>query len=76
MPGKADPEAQEVFLAQYEEMKKRNGENNVIIFRDAVHPEHNPVLGCGWIKRGKDREVPSNTGGRPQHLRRRRRRAP
>jgi len=31
---------------------------------DAVHPQHNPVLGYGWIKRGEDREVPSNTGRR------------
>jgi transposase len=31
---------------------------------DAVHPQHNPVLGYGWIKRGEDAEVPSNTGRR------------
>jgi transposase len=64
VPGKADPEAQEAFLAQYEELKKNKGENDVILFMDAVHPQHNPVLGYGWIKRGEDREVPSNTGRR------------
>jgi len=31
---------------------------------DAVHPQHNPVLGYGWIKRGQDHEVKSNTGRR------------
>jgi transposase len=32
---------------------------------DAVpHPQHNPVLGYVWIKRGEDREVRSNTGRR------------
>ncbi len=31
---------------------------------DAAHPQHNPVLACGWIKRGEDREVRSNTGRR------------
>ena len=29
---------------------------------DAAHPQHNPVLGCGWIKRGKSLTIPSNTG--------------
>jgi transposase len=64
VPGKADREAQEAFLAQYEELKKNKGENDAILFMDAVHPQHNPVLGYGWIKRGEDREVPSNTGRR------------
>jgi transposase len=31
---------------------------------DAVHPQHNPVLGYGWIKRGEDYAVRSNTGRR------------
>ncbi|WP_363320027.1 transposase [Nitrosomonas sp.] len=29
---------------------------------DATHPQHNPVAGYGWIKRGQDHEIPSNTG--------------
>ena len=64
VPGKADREAQEAFLAQYEELKKNKGENDVVLFMDAVHPQHNPVLGYGWIKRGEERPVPSNTGRR------------
>jgi hypothetical protein len=31
---------------------------------DAVHAQHNPVLGYGWIKRGEDHSVRSNTGRR------------
>jgi transposase len=64
VPGKANREAQEAFLAQYEELKQNKGENDVILFMDAVHPQHNTVLGYGWIKRGEDHEVPSNTGRR------------
>jgi len=64
VPGKADREAQEAFLSRYQELKKNKGEDDVILFMDAVHPQHNPVLGYGWIKRGEDREVPSNTGRR------------
>jgi transposase len=64
VPGKADRVAQEAFLAEYENLKQNKGENDVILFMDAVHPQHNPVLGYGWIKRGEDAEVPSNTGRR------------
>ena len=62
VPGKADPEAQRAFLATYEDLKKNKAPDDVIVFMDAVHPQHNPVLGCAWIKRGKDREVRSNSG--------------
>jgi hypothetical protein len=62
VPGKADRAAQEAFLAEYENLKQNQGENELILFMDAVHPQHNPVLGYGWIKRGEDAEVPSNNG--------------
>jgi transposase len=64
IPGKADPEAQKAFLAEYEKLKASKGETDVILFMDAVHPQHNPVLGYGWIKRGRDHDVRSNTGRR------------
>jgi transposase len=64
VPGKADPEAQEAHLAEYEKIKQAKGENDVICFMDAAHPQHNPVLGYGWIKRGENHEVRSNTGRR------------
>uniref|UniRef100_UPI001FB6CEFA transposase n=1 Tax=Candidatus Thiosymbion oneisti TaxID=589554 RepID=UPI001FB6CEFA len=35
-----------------------------IYFMDATHPQHNPVLAGGWIKRGEEWEVPTNTGRR------------
>lgn len=64
VPGKANREAQEAFLAEYENLKQNKSENDVILFMDAAHPQHNPVLGYGWIKRGENAEVPSNTGRR------------
>lgn len=64
VPGKADAQQQEAFLAEYEKLKQNKQEDDVILFMDAVHPQHNPVLGYGWIKRGEDHEVPSNTGRR------------
>jgi len=64
VPGKADPQAQEQFLAEYEKLKRDKGEEDPVYFMDAAHPQHNPVLACGWIKRGEDRNVRSNTGRR------------
>jgi transposase len=64
VPGKADRQAQEAFLVEYEQIKRDKGEEDPLYFIDAVHPQHNPVIACGWIKRGEDREVRSNTGRR------------
>ena len=64
IPGKADAEKQREFVEKYEELKKNQSPENPIYFMDAVHPQHNPIAGYGWIKRGQDREIPSNTGRR------------
>ena len=62
VPGKADPERQRAFLKQYEKIKETKGEEDPIYFMDAVHPQHNPVVACGWIKRGEPHRLRTNTG--------------
>lgn len=62
VPGKADAKAQEAFLEDYETLKKTQAKAEVILFMDAVHPQHNPVMASGWIKQGQDFQVCSNTG--------------
>lgn len=62
VPGKADPEAQRAFLEQYEKLKQGKGADDPIYFMDATHPQHNPVLARGWIKRGEEQEVRTNSG--------------
>lgn len=64
VPGKADPAAQEAFLADYEKLKQDKGKDDPLYFMDATHPHHNPVAGYGWIKRGEQRAVRTNTGRR------------
>jgi transposase len=29
---------------------------------EAVHPQHNPVVACGWIKRGQEHRLRTNSG--------------
>lgn len=62
IPGKADAEAQKRFLVEYEKLKQTKGDEDPVYFMDAVHPQHNPVIAAGWIKRGEEQEVRSNTG--------------
>ena len=64
IPGKADATAQEAFLEEYENLKQNSDEDDVVMFMDATHPQHNPVISYGWIKRGKAHPVKSNTGRR------------
>ena len=63
VPGRADTQAQRDFLADdYKKINEDKGENDPVYFMDAVHPQHNPVIACGWIKRGEEQQIPSNTG--------------
>jgi transposase len=62
IPGKADAEAQKDFLKKYEELKDKLKPDDKILFMDGVHPQHNTVAAYGWIKKGKEKEIKSNTG--------------
>jgi len=60
VPGKADKEKQEIFIEEYLRLKKKS--EGKIYFADSVHPRHNAIISYGWIKKGEDFEVLSNTG--------------
>jgi len=62
VPGKADAKAQEEFVKFYKELKGTKGANDYIYFMDGAHPQHNCVTAYGWIKKGKFKELKSNTG--------------
>ena len=63
IPAKANPEAQEKFVAEYEDLLNTTPEDEPILFGDSVHPTQATKLTRGWIKRGKDQYVPT-TGAR------------
>jgi transposase len=63
LPGKhPDIETQREFVEHYEKLKQRKGEEDQIYFMDGVHPQHNTVAAYGWIKRGANKTLESNTG--------------
>ena len=62
IPGKANPEAQEEFLKQYDALKNDLEPGDKILFMDGVHPQHNTVAAYGWIKKGYEKEIKSNSG--------------
>ena len=62
VPAKADKEKQEHFLKQLDELRTSKGKNDPVLYMDGVHPQHNTMLAYGWIKKGQDNIIKSNTG--------------
>jgi len=62
VPGKADRERQEEWLAEYEKLRQGLPKDETICFMDGVHPTHNVQPAYGWIKKGVRKEIPANTG--------------
>jgi len=62
VPGKANREAQKAWIEEYQKLKANLKNDEAICFIDGVHPTHNPKPTYGWIKRGENKELLSNTG--------------
>jgi transposase len=68
VPGKADAKKQKNFVKQYEKLKSEKNEEDPIYFVDGAHPLHNSQPSYGWILRGKEKQIPSNTGRKRVNL--------
>lgn len=62
VPGKANKEQQQQWLAEYEKLRQGLPEDETIGFIDGVHPTHNVQPAYGWIRTGVRKEIPANTG--------------
>ncbi len=62
VPGKANKEKQQKWIAEYKNLKHNLGADETICFIDGVHPTHNVQVAYGWIRKGVRKEIPSNTG--------------
>jgi transposase len=61
VPGKADKESQKEFVQKYRKIRKNMGKEDCLLFMDGVHPQHNPLVMNGWIKRGEEKQIRTNT---------------
>ena len=62
-PSKYAPKLQEEFKLEYEKLEKELKNNEIVLFMDGVHPQHNTTTSKVWIRKGKEKQVKSNTGG-------------
>jgi len=62
IPKNPDPEIQEAFVEYYNKIVGSMGPKDKIYFLDGVHPQYNTVAAYGWIKKGKERHLSTNTG--------------
>lgn len=62
VPAKADAVKQQQFLDEYFKLKAEIEDSDQIYFLDATHPQHNTRPSYGWILKGTDKLIKSNTG--------------
>jgi transposase len=62
IPGKANAELQKAYLEMLANVLKAKGEYDAHYYLDGVHPQHNTQLAYGWIRKGQDKVVKSNSG--------------
>lgn len=54
---KADPEQQEKFIHQYNDIMNSALDDEVVLFGDGVHPTISTKVTYGWIKKGQDKPI-------------------
>ena len=62
VPSKADAVAQAEFLDNFAELQAKKAEDEVHYFIDAVHPTLNSEPSYGWIEKGEEWQLQSNSG--------------
>jgi hypothetical protein len=53
---------QDLFLRKYRRILKTKGKNDVVLFAGAVHPMYQMAASYGWIKKGTEKELKTNSG--------------
>lgn len=67
-PGKYNAEKQEQFKGEYEILKTTKKAEDKIYFVDASHPHHNNRPFYGWIYKGEEKAIKTNSGRRRINL--------
>ena len=62
LPAQADEAKQAAFIAQYEALMTGLGANEMVVFSDAVHPEHQSRPAHGWFPKGQKTALKATSG--------------
>lgn len=62
IPMKVDEAGQAAFIAEFEELQRTKTADEVHYFIDAVHPTLNSQTSYGWIEKGTEHQILSNSG--------------
>jgi len=62
VPSKMNAQKQEEFKAFYDDLRKNLPKNEVLLFGDSVHPQHNTSPTKVWIKKGEEKVIKTNSG--------------
>jgi transposase len=68
IPGKVNLEKQEQFKKEYQTLKETKQPEDKIYFLDAAHPHHNNEPFYGWIYKGEEKAIKTNTGRKRVNL--------
>lgn len=62
LPAQADEAKQAAFIARYEALLRELGPNEMVVFSDAVHPEHQSRPAHGWFPKGQKTALMATSG--------------
>jgi len=62
VPGKSNEEDQKVFLKELTLLKNNKKPRDKLYYIDGVHPQHNSLPSYGWLPKGEETKLKSNTG--------------
>lgn len=62
IPGKVNEEKQEQFKEEYQALQRTKKPEDKIYFVDASHPHHNNRPFYGWIYKGEEKAIKTNSG--------------
>jgi len=68
VPGKADAQAQESFLKEFRKLKRSINKGCKVYYVDGTHPQHNSLASYGWLPKGEETKLKSNTGRKRVNL--------
>lgn len=68
LPLQASPQAQENFIADYEELCTELPADEAIVFVDAVHPEHQSRPAYGWFPKHCQPVIAANSGRKRMNI--------